>query len=214
VSMFFPQPWSCPTFPISEYKVVQIWSGRFVCKQVTVCPGHIWTTLYLNRDLLLCSEVGDSMSFPKYLYLSTKLQTVKSQEKQSLHSQSWKPQTSGKFSAISCNNLKCCISTFLCTKAMKDFWLRHGDSAKTHTPVFIFLCSYSLTRLQFMRVGTSPDWTIPYNKTSNSSSLEKNKQEKIANFLTGMQLSHFIHGVTPHTLFSLIIFTLYFLPGS
>jgi hypothetical protein len=29
------------------YKVVQIWPGRFVCKQVTVCPGHIWTTLYI-----------------------------------------------------------------------------------------------------------------------------------------------------------------------
>jgi hypothetical protein len=28
------------------YKVVQILPGRFVCKQVTVCPGHIWTTLY------------------------------------------------------------------------------------------------------------------------------------------------------------------------
>jgi hypothetical protein len=28
------------------YKVVQIWPGLFVCKQVTVCPGHIWTTLY------------------------------------------------------------------------------------------------------------------------------------------------------------------------
>ena len=27
--------------------MVQIWPGRFVCKQVTVCPGHIWTTLYL-----------------------------------------------------------------------------------------------------------------------------------------------------------------------
>jgi hypothetical protein len=26
--------------------VVQIWPGRFVCKQVTVCPSHIWTTLY------------------------------------------------------------------------------------------------------------------------------------------------------------------------
>jgi hypothetical protein len=26
--------------------VVQIWPGLFVCKQVTVCPGHIWTTLY------------------------------------------------------------------------------------------------------------------------------------------------------------------------
>jgi hypothetical protein len=31
----------------SFYKVVQTWSGLFVCKQVTVCPGHIWTTLYL-----------------------------------------------------------------------------------------------------------------------------------------------------------------------
>jgi hypothetical protein len=28
------------------YKVVQIWPGLFVCKQVTVCPGHIWNTLY------------------------------------------------------------------------------------------------------------------------------------------------------------------------
>jgi hypothetical protein len=30
-----------------KYKVVQIWPGQFVCKQVTVCPGHIWTTLYM-----------------------------------------------------------------------------------------------------------------------------------------------------------------------
>ena len=30
----------------NKYKVVQIWPGLFVCKQVTVCPGHIWTTLY------------------------------------------------------------------------------------------------------------------------------------------------------------------------
>jgi hypothetical protein len=28
------------------YKVVQIWPGLFVCKQVTVCPGHILNTLY------------------------------------------------------------------------------------------------------------------------------------------------------------------------
>jgi hypothetical protein len=28
------------------YKVVQIWPGLIVCKQVTVCPGHILTTLY------------------------------------------------------------------------------------------------------------------------------------------------------------------------
>jgi hypothetical protein len=32
---------------IEMYKVVQIWPGLFVCKQVTVCPGNIWTTLYL-----------------------------------------------------------------------------------------------------------------------------------------------------------------------
>jgi hypothetical protein len=30
------------------YKVVQIWQGLLVCKQVTVCPGHISTTLYLE----------------------------------------------------------------------------------------------------------------------------------------------------------------------
>jgi hypothetical protein len=28
--------------------VVQIWPGLIVCTQVTVCPGHTWTTLYLN----------------------------------------------------------------------------------------------------------------------------------------------------------------------
>jgi hypothetical protein len=31
------------------YNVVQIWPGLIVCKQVTVCPGHIWTTLYNNK---------------------------------------------------------------------------------------------------------------------------------------------------------------------
>ena len=35
-----------------KYKVVQIWPGLFVCKQVTVCPGHIWTTLYLHAALI------------------------------------------------------------------------------------------------------------------------------------------------------------------
>ena len=28
------------------YKVVHIWPGLIVCKLVTVCPSHIWTTLY------------------------------------------------------------------------------------------------------------------------------------------------------------------------
>ena len=35
-----------PTVHFMNYKVVQIWPGLFVCKQVTVCAGHIWTTLY------------------------------------------------------------------------------------------------------------------------------------------------------------------------
>jgi hypothetical protein len=33
----------------SLYKVVQIWPGLIVCKLVTVCPGHIWTTLYIHN---------------------------------------------------------------------------------------------------------------------------------------------------------------------
>jgi hypothetical protein len=33
-------------------KVVQIWPGRFVCKQVTVCPGPLWTTLYISSIIL------------------------------------------------------------------------------------------------------------------------------------------------------------------
>jgi hypothetical protein len=40
--------------------VVQIWPGLFVCKQVTVCPGHIWTTLNLyckRRSCLLLARV-------------------------------------------------------------------------------------------------------------------------------------------------------------
>jgi hypothetical protein len=32
-----------------KYKVVQIWPGLTVFKQVTVCPGHIWTTLYYQN---------------------------------------------------------------------------------------------------------------------------------------------------------------------
>jgi hypothetical protein len=34
---------------IEMYKVVQIWPGLIVCKQATVCPGHIWTTLYVQE---------------------------------------------------------------------------------------------------------------------------------------------------------------------
>ena len=38
------------SFPLHKqfYKVVQIWPGMIVCKLVTVCPGHIWTTLYAH----------------------------------------------------------------------------------------------------------------------------------------------------------------------
>jgi hypothetical protein len=31
---------------MTKYKVVQIWPGLIVCKQVTVCPGQMLTTLY------------------------------------------------------------------------------------------------------------------------------------------------------------------------
>jgi hypothetical protein len=37
--------------PKCKYKVVQIWPELFVRKQVTVCPGHIWTTLYQHGCL-------------------------------------------------------------------------------------------------------------------------------------------------------------------
>jgi hypothetical protein len=44
-------PWSNRNVTLSSmYKVVQIWPGLFLCKQVTVCPGNILTTLY---DLLI-----------------------------------------------------------------------------------------------------------------------------------------------------------------
>ena len=43
----------------AKYKVVQIWPGLFVRKQVTVCPRHIWTTLYL----LLLSNFNETWIF-------------------------------------------------------------------------------------------------------------------------------------------------------
>jgi hypothetical protein len=46
-SIFFYMYWQ-QTFEVKIYKVVQIWPGQFVCKQDTVCPGHIWTTLYFD----------------------------------------------------------------------------------------------------------------------------------------------------------------------
>jgi hypothetical protein len=47
------------------YKVVQIWPGLFVCKQVTVCPGHIWTTLYLQL-LELPFIIGELLRFTSF----------------------------------------------------------------------------------------------------------------------------------------------------
>jgi hypothetical protein len=49
-------PTSLRTENVVKYKVVQIWPGRFVCKQVTVCPGHIWTTLYMAKIMLPYTE--------------------------------------------------------------------------------------------------------------------------------------------------------------
>jgi hypothetical protein len=40
------------------YKVLQIWPGLIVCKLVTVCPGHIWTTLYLDATFRQSSPLS------------------------------------------------------------------------------------------------------------------------------------------------------------
>jgi hypothetical protein len=50
------------------YKAVQIWPGRFVYKQVTLCPGHIWTTLYI-----LQSDIGHikALYFYPFIFLYT-----------------------------------------------------------------------------------------------------------------------------------------------
>jgi hypothetical protein len=48
------------------YKVVQIWPGLIVCKQVTVCPGHIWTTLYFHTHLsgtAFCNRILQEHNF-------------------------------------------------------------------------------------------------------------------------------------------------------
>jgi hypothetical protein len=55
------------------YKMVQIWPGLFVCKQVTVCPGHIWTTLYfpfVNFFICICWE--DSL-LPVRIYCNSRV---------------------------------------------------------------------------------------------------------------------------------------------
>jgi hypothetical protein len=52
-----------PSYSATNYKVVQIWPRLFVCKQVTVCPGHIWTTLYLSRTYLTSGSTASDQNF-------------------------------------------------------------------------------------------------------------------------------------------------------
>jgi hypothetical protein len=56
------------------YKVVQIWPRRFVCKQVTVCPGHIWTTLYNTptRIIYIYIYIYIYIRIYKYTYMYVK----------------------------------------------------------------------------------------------------------------------------------------------
>ena len=59
-----------------KYKVVQIWPGRFVCKQVTVCPGHIWTTLYvtspsISQIMNACKRISTPTQIFTSLFLIT-----------------------------------------------------------------------------------------------------------------------------------------------
>jgi hypothetical protein len=56
-----------------NYKVVQIWPGLIVCKQVTVCPGHIWTTLYVT-------ELYDRAKRPENLEVEIKTKWMKTRK--------------------------------------------------------------------------------------------------------------------------------------
>ena len=96
-----------PAIPISsllnsyshKYKVVQIWPGRFVCKQVTVCPGHIWTTLYNNNNnyeqspLRLITfpftRILPSLSWPKHSVSLTRTPVTMSKTARHLAVSSW-----------------------------------------------------------------------------------------------------------------------------
>jgi hypothetical protein len=58
------------------HKVVQIWPGLIICKLVTVCPGHIWTTLYISlmtntfsHVVLFCAFM--SVFTHQYLYYNS-----------------------------------------------------------------------------------------------------------------------------------------------
>jgi hypothetical protein len=43
-------------YEFNIYKVVQIWPGQTVTCLHTISPGHIWTTLYIERTLILVSK--------------------------------------------------------------------------------------------------------------------------------------------------------------
>ena len=62
-----------------KYKVVQIWPGLIVCKRVTVCPGHIWTALYIPRidARLISAGLLSSLLQHTFLYSTP---VVRSQE--------------------------------------------------------------------------------------------------------------------------------------
>ena len=50
--------------------MVQIWPGLFVCKQVTVCPGHIWTTLYVNNDKVVITATKTHWAGKQIFFIS------------------------------------------------------------------------------------------------------------------------------------------------
>ena len=56
--------------------MVQIWPGLFVCKQVTVCPGHIWTTLYktVRSNTTNLQEVLTRLALSKLMIFKTTAQ--------------------------------------------------------------------------------------------------------------------------------------------
>jgi hypothetical protein len=57
---------------VHMYKVVQIWPGLFVCKQVTACPGHIWTTLYVCMYFMyVCTYIPMHICFCVCMHVDT-----------------------------------------------------------------------------------------------------------------------------------------------
>jgi hypothetical protein len=59
--------------------VVQIWPGLFVCKQVTVCPGHIWTTLYFGSRISVSTLIIPEFAIGSILWDgSVQLESIES----------------------------------------------------------------------------------------------------------------------------------------